>query len=94
MLVSVEEINGKKRFIATFSDGTRTKFGQTNGKTFLDHNDKQLKLNYIKRHIRDLRTNNYQRPGFLSVFLLWNKPSLKESITDFNRRIIKNDWDI
>lgn len=94
MLVSVEEVNDKKRFIATFSDGTRTKFGQTNGKTFLDHNDKQLKLNYIKRHIRDLRTNDYQRAGFLSVFITWNKPNLKDSIKDFNRRIKNRDWEI
>ena len=94
MLVSVEEVNDKKRFIATFSNGKTTKFGQINGNTFLDHNDKQMKLNYIKRHIRDLRTNNYQRPGYLSLFLLWNKPNLKDSIKDFNRRIKNKNWEI
>jgi hypothetical protein len=94
MLVSVEEVNDKKRFIATFSNGKTTKFGQINGNTFLDHNDKQLKSNYIKRHIRDLETNDYQRAGYLSLFLLWNKETLSKSIKDFNRRIKNNDWQI
>jgi len=53
MLKSVKEINDKiKRYKATFSDGTTTKFGQSNPKqgTFLDHKDKTLKRNYIKHH--------------------------------------------
>ena len=96
MLVFVKEINTSKRFVAIFADGTITKFGLTNHRlgTFIDHGDKKLKSNYIKRHIKDLDTNDYKRAGYLSLFLLWNKPTLKESITDFNRRIIKNDWNI
>ena len=95
MLVRVEEINEKnKRFKAYFSDGTITKVGQTGSKTYIDHNDKILKLNYIKRHIKDLRTNDYKRSGYLSLFLLWNKPNLKDSIKDFNRKIKNNDWKI
>ena len=95
MLVFVEEVNEKnKRFKAYFSDGTITKFGQTGSRTFIDHGDNKLKSNYLKRHIKDLLTNDYRRSGYLSIFITWNKPTLKESITDFNRRIIKNDWNI
>lgn len=95
MLVGVEEINEKnKRFKAYFSDGTVTKFGQTGSKTYLDHQDKKLKSNYIKRHIKDLDTKDYTRSGYASLFLLWNKPTLKESITDFNRRIKNDNWNI
>ena len=46
MLKSVVEINDKnKRFIATFTNGKTTKFGQSNPKigTYIDHNDKTLK---------------------------------------------------
>ena len=91
MLECVEEINESKRFRAYFSDGTITNFGQTNPKkgTFIDHQNKELKKNYIKRHLKDLETNDYTRAGFLSMFLLWNKPTLKESMKDINRRIIK-----
>ena len=96
MLVEVQEINENKRFVAYFNDGSKTKFGQTNPKqgTFLDHNNEKLKTNYIKRHLKDLNTNDYKRAGYLSFFLLWNKPTLKESIKDFNARIKKNDWKI
>ena len=95
MLECVEEVNESKRFKACFKDGTITKFGQTNPKTgtFLDHQNKELKKNYLKRHLKDLETNDYQRAGYLSMFLLWNKPTLKESIKDFNKRINKNYWE-
>jgi len=97
MLKSVEEINDKnKRYKAYFTNGKTTKFGQSNPKqgTFLDHKDNTLKRNYIKRHLKDLDTNDYTRAGYLSMFLLWDKPTLKESITAFNKRILKNDWEI
>jgi hypothetical protein len=96
MLEYVEEINESKRFKAYFSDGKTARFGQTNPKkgTFLDHQDKELKKNYIKRHLKDLETNDYKKPGFLSMFLLWNKPTLRESVKDFNKRIKNNDWNI
>ena len=96
MLVEVKEINKSKRFEATFSDGSTTKFGQTNPTigTFIDHKNEKLKTNYIKRHIRDLRTNDYKRAGYLSLFLLWNKSNLKDSIQDFNKRIKNKNWDI
>jgi hypothetical protein len=97
MLKCIEFINEKnKRFKATFTNGTTTKFGQSNPKqgTFIDHKDMTLRKNYIKRHLRDLDTNDFTRAGFLSLFLLWDKPTLKESITSYNKRILKNDWDI
>ena len=84
MLECVEEINESKRF------------GQTNPKTgtYIDHQDKELKKNYLKRHLKDLKTNDYKRAGYLSIFLLWNNETLKESVNDFNKRIKNNDWNI
>ena len=92
-LEDVEEINDKKRFEATFTDGTKTKFGQIDGSTFIDHKDEEKKTNYIKRHERDLRTLNPKRAGYLSMFILWNK-SLSASIKDYNRRLKENDWSL
>ena len=96
LLIDVNEINKDKRFIAVFSDGDKVKFGQTKPKigTFIDHQDKELKENYIKRHKKDLKTDDYKRPGYLSMFLLWNKKTLKESFKDFNKRIQKDLWDL
>lgn len=90
-LEDVEEINDKKRFVGTFSDGSTTKFGQIDGSTFIDHKDEEKKKNYIKRHERDLRTLNPKRAGYLSMFILWNK-SLSASIKDYNKRLKNNDW--
>ena len=94
--MSVEEINKSKRFEAIFTDGTRVRFGQTNPKigTYIDHNDEKLRTNYIKRHLKDLKTNDYKRAGYLSLFLLWNRPNLKESVKDFNKRIKNNNFEI
>ena len=97
MLKSVVEINDKnKRYMATFSDGKMVKFGLTNPKqgTYIDHKDKTLRKNYIKRHLTNLKTNDYTRAGYLSLFLLWDKPTLKESITTYNTRIKNNDFNI
>ena len=97
MIICVKEINEtKKRFVAVFSDGSITKFGLTNPKigTYIDHENKILRKNYIKRHLKDLKTNDYKRAGYLSLFLLWNKETLNESIKDFNKRIKKNNWSV
>ena len=97
MLKCIAEINEKnKRFKAYFTGGTTTKFRQSNPKqgAFIDHKDKTLKRNYIKRHLKDLETNDYTRAGYLSMFLLWNTETLKESMKDYNRRIKNNNWEI
>jgi len=97
MLRCIQEINDKnKRYKAYFTNGKTTKFGQSNPKqgTFIDHGDKTLKRNYIKRHVKDLDTDDYTRAGYLSLFLLWDKPTLKESITAYNKRIKNDDWKI
>ena len=97
MLKCIEKIKDKnKRFKAYFTNGKTTKFGQSNPKqgTFVDHGDKTLRKNYIKRHLRDLDTDDYTRAGYLSLFLLWDKPTLKEIITAYNKRIKNDDWRI
>ena len=45
MLISIQEINENKRYVALFAGGKTTKFGRINPKegTYIDHNDKELK---------------------------------------------------
>lgn len=95
-LDKVKEINGKKRFRAFFSDGDEVDFGLTNPKfgTFLDHKNKKRKENYNKRHEIDLKTDDPKRAGYLSMFILWNKETLKASVDDYNKRLESNDWSI
>ena len=97
MIIFVKDINeNKKRYVAFFLDGRITKFGLTNPKigTYIDHKNKILRKNYIKRHLKDLKTKDYKRAGYLSLFLLWNKETLNVSKKDFNKRIKNNNWNV
>lgn len=48
--------------------------------------DEERKARYIKRHqAREDYSDMYSK-GALSRFILWNKPTLHESIKDFKRR--------
>ncbi len=42
----------------------------------------KVKFRYLKRHQND-NLDNPLSPGALSYFLLWNKPTLKESLNDY-----------
>ena len=47
------------------------------------HKDDKIKKSYLSRHKHDNYTNvNY--PSFYATNLLWNKPTLKESIKNTN----------
>ena len=40
----------------------------------------------IKRHEKDLQTKDFTRPGYLSYYLLWDKPTIGASITSYKNR--------
>jgi len=58
------------------------------------HKDIDRRNQYIIRHAKDLKTDDPTRAGYLSMLLLWNKPTLESSVKDYNRRLrIYNDTD-
>jgi len=65
----------------------KRKFGASGMSDFTIHKDKERRNRYINRHKKDLRTNDPTRAGFLSMYVLWNKPSFKSSVADFKRRL-------
>lgn len=71
------EVNGKKK---------KTSFGAKGYQDYLEHHDDERKARYLKRHQKDLKTNNPLRAGYLSYYILWNKPTLEESIADYKNR--------
>ena len=77
--------DGKKKYIATFSDGTSTKFGAFGSNDFTITGDEERKRLYRLRHAKDLDTKDPKRAGFLSYYLLWNKPTLSASLKDYNK---------
>jgi hypothetical protein len=83
--------NPEKKFDAVFeyADGhTKTvPFGASGFSDFTKHKDKTRKLRYLKRH-RGMGEdwNKPDTPGALSRWILWGKPSFRESVTDYKKR--------
>lgn len=78
-----------KKYMIKFQDPDKTiHFGSKNSETYLDHEDKIKRANYIARHsVRE----NWQEvnAGSLSKFLLWGettdlKTNLKAYLKRFN----------
>ena len=90
-LISIKKSNKKgKKLMSTFETNGRKKvihFGQAGASDFTKNKNIERRQRYIKRHLKDLRTGNPSRAGYLSMFVLWNKPSLAISIRDYRRRL-------
>jgi hypothetical protein len=90
-LISIKRSNkSDKKFMATFETNGRQKvihFGASGASDFIKHHDRERRNRYIFRHHKDLKTGNPARAGYLSMFVLWNKPSLQASIADYRRRL-------
>ena len=90
MLVKLEPANdGKHKYIAIFSDGKKTKFGAQGYEDFTTHKDVERRDRYIARHKKDLETKDPYRAGYLSMYILWNKPTIEASIKDYNHRFFR-----
>ena len=91
-LISIKKSTKKgKKLMATFETNGRRKvvhFGAAGMRdlTIMGHNKVRMVL-YRQRHMKDLKTGNPTRAGYLSMFVLWNKPSLQASISDYRRRL-------
>jgi len=81
--------SGKKYEITFNKNGKKyiRKFGSAGMSDFTKHKDKERRERYISRHKKDLKTKDPMKPGYLSMFILWNKPSLKASLADYKRRL-------
>ena len=90
-LIKIQKLkSGDKKYEAIFERNGKTikrKFGAKGMSDFTIHKDKERREKYINRHKKDLRTNDPSRAGFLSMYILWNKPSFKSSLTDYKKRL-------
>jgi len=90
-LISIKKSTSNiKKFTATFEINGRkkiTQFGAKGMSDYLHHHDILRRKRYYLRHSKDLNTNNPAKAGFLSMFILWNKPTLQSSIADYRRRL-------
>ena len=68
-------------------DGKKTiSFGQAGASDFTKHKNEERKNRYIDRHKKNENWNGPTTAGFYSRWIIWNKPTITESIKDTNRR--------
>ena len=75
-----------KKWVARFSDGTETHFGDNRYSDFTMHKNKLRKQAYIHRHQKNENWNDPTTAGALSRYILWNLPTIEASIRDYKKR--------
>ena len=91
-----DSTNPKKKLMAIFTDDNGKKvrtshFGQAGADDYTITKDKEQRTRYRNRHRKDLDTNDYKKPGFLSFHLLWgDSTSLQENIKSYKKRFNLN----
>ena len=79
----------KKYYIITKTE-KKIYFGAAGYSDFTKHKDEARKQRYIKRHENneDWGKSGIDTAGFWSRWLLWSKPTIKESYEDIKRRFL------
>ena len=80
-----------KKMVAVFYDTAKKKiktthFGASGYEDYTTHGEIQRKMNYLARHKEREDWEDYMSSGSLSRWILWNKPTLSESIKDYMNR--------
>lgn len=61
------------------------RFGDIRFEDYTIHNNKARKISYIKRHIKNENWHDPMTKGFWSRWLLWNKPTILQSINSIEK---------
>ena len=83
-VIITPSINQNKKFTALINDKKTIHFGAKLYEDYTIHGDDKRKKAYLSRHKHD-NAQNPLYPSFYSTNLLWNKPTLKESIQATNK---------
>ena len=76
-VVVVEKDDGSRRTI---------RFGAAGMSDFTKHRDEARKQRYLDRHRAREDWNDPLTAGFWSRWILWNKPTIRESLEDVRQR--------
>ena len=79
-----ESAKADKKFMIITPSGKKIHFGSTNYEDYRLHKDDERKERYIIRHQKreNWTKSGINTAGFWSRWLLWNKPTLRQSITN------------
>ena len=92
MYVSIKPSDSKtKKYKAIFYDDNKkkiktTQFGAKGYSDYTIHHDDERKQRYLDRHRKTENWNDFKTAGSLSRWVLWNKKSIKSSISDYKKR--------
>jgi hypothetical protein len=75
-----------KKWMVTFDTGKKVHFGCHGYEDFTEHKDTVRQQQYLNRHWKHEDWSDWTTPGFLSRWLLWNKPTIRGAIKDTNAR--------
>ena len=76
---------GDKRLVAVFPE-KKIHFGSKGGSTFVDHKNTQTKRAWEARHRVNEDWRDFDSAGALAKHVLWNKRTLKASVSDLNSK--------
>ena len=79
--------NPEKKYMVTIGNKT-VHFGATGYSDYTKHKDPERRERYVIRHKKreNWTKSGMDTAGFWSLWLLWNKPTLKASIADVEKR--------
>lgn len=86
-----------KKFMIVTPSGHKVHFGATGYEDFTIHKDEERKQRYISRHQHneDWNISGINTAGFWSRWVLWNKPTIKQSINDITNQFnVDIEYDI
>ena len=76
----------EKKFLAVIDNKKHIYFGAAGYSDMTQHKNEERKKRYIDRHSKRENWNDPTTAGFYAKNILWNKPTISESIRDTNRR--------
>ena len=85
MNIIIKKNNNQNKKIMAVLDNKTVHFGDSRYSDYTLHKDTERKKAYLARHKKD-NFNNPNYAGFYATNLLWNKPTLKESIQATNKK--------
>ena len=89
-LISIKRSPKKdKKYVATFCKNghiKQTHFGAKGMSDYTKHKDPKRKSRYIQRHKSRENWSDPTSAGALSRYILWGKPSFRESVTDYKKK--------
>eukprot|EP00438_Fugacium_kawagutii_P025784 Skav230065 [mRNA] locus=scaffold1221:164443:164736:- [translate_table: standard] len=84
-VVLKKSTNSNKKYDAIV-EGKKVSFGQKNASDYTQHKDPERKQRYIDRHRKNENWNDLKTAGAWSKNLLWNKPTISESIKSMENK--------